>query len=60
MPEQQPVRDQKRKPQEIPVRVSEEVDSRDLLKGARELRIRHGAEVYRLCHTRNDKLILTK
>ena len=26
----------------------------------RELRIRHGNETYRLRHTRNDKLILTK
>ena len=37
-----------------------EVDSLRLLKGQRELLIRHGNECYRLRHTRNDKLILTK
>ena len=37
-----------------------EFDSVQLLRGQRELRIRHGNEVYRLRHTRNDKLILTK
>ena len=37
-----------------------ELDSLRLLQGQRELRIRHGNEVYRLRHTRNDKLILTK
>nr|WP_202844227.1 hemin uptake protein HemP [Luteimonas saliphila] len=37
-----------------------EVDSLRLLQGQRELRIRHGNEYYRLRHTRNDKLILTK
>ncbi|HEY4529667.1 MAG TPA: hemin uptake protein HemP [Luteimonas sp.] len=37
-----------------------EVDSSRLLHGQRELLIRHGNEVYRLRHTRNDKLILTK
>ena len=36
------------------------VDSVALLRGAREVLIRHGGEVYRLRHTRNDKLILTK
>lgn len=35
-------------------------DSRQLLRGEREIVIRHGGEVYRLRHTRNDKLILTK
>jgi hemin uptake protein HemP len=35
-------------------------DSRELLRGAREILIRHGGETYRLRHTRNDKLILTK
>ena len=30
------------------------------VRGQRELRIRHGNEIYRLRHTRNDKLILTK
>ena len=37
-----------------------EVDSAGLLNGQRELLIRHGSECYRLRHTRNDKLILTK
>jgi len=36
------------------------LDSDDLLRGGREVLIRHGDEVYRLRHTRNDKLILTK
>jgi len=37
-----------------------QLDSVQLLGGHRELCIRHGNEVYRLRHTRNDKLILTK
>ncbi|NYZ62479.1 hemin uptake protein HemP [Luteimonas deserti] len=37
-----------------------ELDSADLLGGRREVLIRHGNETYRLRHTRNDKLILTK
>ncbi|WP_460736050.1 hemin uptake protein HemP [Lysobacter tyrosinilyticus] len=36
------------------------IESGVLLRGAREVLIRHGGEVYRLRHTRNDKLILTK
>ncbi|WP_425488001.1 hemin uptake protein HemP [Marilutibacter penaei] len=36
------------------------LDSGALLRGSREVLIRHGGEVYRLRHTRNDKLILTK
>lgn len=36
------------------------IESNALLRGARELLIRHAGEVYRLRHTRNDKLILTK
>jgi hemin uptake protein HemP len=36
------------------------IESTALLRGAREVLIRHGGEVYRLRHTRNDKLILTK
>lgn len=36
------------------------IESHALLRGTRELLIRHGGEVYRLRHTRNDKLILTK
>ncbi len=38
----------------------EAVDSEALLKGRREILIRHGDRVYRLRHTSNDKLILTK
>jgi len=34
--------------------------SQRLLQGQREVLIRHGGETYRLRHTRNDKLILTK
>lgn len=37
-----------------------ELDSERLLGGQREVVIRHGNELYRLRHTRNDKLILTK
>jgi hemin uptake protein HemP len=36
------------------------LDSARLLQGGREVLIRHGGERYRLRHTRNDKLILTK
>ena len=36
------------------------VDSHGLLQGRNEVLIRHGNETYRLRHTRNDKLILTK
>lgn len=36
------------------------LDSRRLLQGRNEILIRHGSETYRLRHTRNDKLILTK
>lgn len=42
----------------VPPRPS--VDSRELLQGERELIIRHGNQEYRLRHTQNDKLILTK
>jgi hemin uptake protein HemP len=38
----------------------ETIDSRDLLRGGRELAIRHGEHEYRLRLTQNDKLILTK
>jgi len=41
-------------------RSHDEVDSARLLRGQREVLIRHGDETYRLRHTRNDKLILTK
>ncbi len=36
------------------------IDSRELLQGERELIIQHGDQEYRLRHTQNDKLILTK
>jgi hemin uptake protein HemP len=36
------------------------LESNELLRGTREVLIHHGGEVYRLRHTRNDKLILTK
>ena len=36
------------------------IDSDALLKGQREIVIRHGDKLYRLRHTSNDKLILTK
>ena len=38
----------------------ETLDSERLLNGRREILIRHGDRVYRLRHTSNDKLILTK
>ena len=46
----------------MPIRAADgvEIDSLRLLQGQREICIRHGSEVYRLRHTRNDKLILTK
>lgn len=34
--------------------------SQDLLNGKKEVLIRHGGEIYRLRHTRQGKLILTK
>lgn len=37
-----------------------EFDSRELMRGGREVLIRHAGQVYRLRHTRNDKLILVK
>jgi hemin uptake protein HemP len=37
-----------------------EFDSQDLMRGGREVLIRHAGQVYRLQHTRNDKLILVK
>jgi hemin uptake protein HemP len=46
--------------QEPRVSPPQEVESERLLQGRRELLIRHGNECYRLRHTRNDKLILTK
>ncbi len=48
------------RPAPVPAAPAPEIDSRRLLQGRRELCIRHGGETYRLRHTRNDKLILTK
>ncbi|KAF1690623.1 hemin uptake protein HemP [Pseudoxanthomonas taiwanensis] len=36
------------------------LSSEQLLQGRREVLIRHGDRLYRLRHTSNDKLILTK
>lgn len=36
------------------------IDSHQLLGNARECWITHAGQTYRLCHTRNDKLILIK
>ena len=36
------------------------LDSDRLLQGQRQVWIRHAGQTYRLCHTRNGKLILTK
>ena len=43
-----------------PARVEETLSSERLLNGRREILISHGDRVYRLRHTSNDKLILTK
>ena len=42
------------------VPAEETFSSEALLKGRREILIRHGDRIYRLRHTSNDKLILTK
>jgi len=47
-------------PRTPPSEAEIEIDSHFLLRGQREICIRHGSECYRLRHTRNDKLILTK
>ena len=47
-------------PQPFALPSTVEVESDALLRGTREVLIRHGSEVYQLRHTRNDKLILTK
>jgi hemin uptake protein HemP len=43
-----------------PLPAEETVSSERLLNGRREILISHGDRVYRLRHTSNDKLILTK
>jgi len=47
-------------PRPVAIAADESFDSEALLKGRREVLIRHGDRVYRLRHTSNDKLILTK
>ncbi|HBK46896.1 MAG TPA: hemin uptake protein HemP [Xanthomonadaceae bacterium] len=42
------------------VPAEETISSEALLKGRREVLIQHGDKLYRLRHTSNDKLILTK
>lgn len=44
----------------LPAVQREVIDSHALLRGRRELVIRHGEHEYRLRLTQNDKLILTK
>ncbi len=43
-----------------PLSSEETLSSERLLNGRREILISHGDRVYRLRHTSNDKLILTK
>ena len=43
-----------------PLPAQETLSSERLLNGRREILISHGDRVYRLRHTSNDKLILTK
>ena len=43
-----------------PLRECREVDSAELLRGERQVVIRHGDESYRLILTRNGRLILQK
>jgi hemin uptake protein HemP len=44
----------------IPLGSLRVLDSADLLRGAREVQIRHEEKIYRLQLTRNGKLILIK
>ncbi len=46
--------------QQPPVPAMRVVDSHDLMRGDREIVIRHGTEAYRLSVTRSGKLILRK
>ncbi|MEO6519049.1 MAG: hemin uptake protein HemP [Pseudoxanthomonas sp.] len=43
-----------------PMQAERSLSSAVLLNGCREILISHGDRVYRLRHTSNDKLILTK
>lgn len=47
-------------PADAPSRAVPGIDSKTLLRGQRELAIRHGADTYRLRLTASNKLILTK
>jgi hemin uptake protein HemP len=65
LPSGRPTPDQGRSNGSVPAREhapsrGARVDSRELLGGERELIILHGDQEYRLRHTQNDKLILTK
>lgn len=48
------------RPAPLPSSQPAALDSEQLLRGQCEVLIQHGHEVYRLRHTRNGKLILTK
>ncbi len=45
---------------QAPAPAEDTLSSERLLNGRREVLIRHGDRIYRLRHTSNDKLILTK
>lgn len=47
-------------PESRPASAPREITSAEILRGAKEVLIRHGEETYRLILTRNDKLILHK
>ncbi|GAB3515325.1 hemin uptake protein HemP [Pseudoxanthomonas daejeonensis] len=49
-----------RTPAPAPLADEVALGSEQLLNGRREILIRHGDKLYRLRHTSNDKLILTK
>ena len=56
LPQVQPARS----PAPAPLADEVVLGSDELLNGRREILIRNGEKVYRLRHTSNDKLILTK
>jgi hemin uptake protein HemP len=43
-----------------PLEIWREIDSKELMRGDREIVIRHGTKAYRLSVTRSGKLILRK
>lgn len=57
-PETASLRERATPPASVPA--EETLSSERLLNGRREILISHGDRVYRLRHTSNDKLILTK